>query len=167
VVTTGAAGDSFLSMRWTSTTHVALIRGVAFRFFSNGAITSTTAPRAGFRVARSFTVSDSGGAAVTPTRRDSVYPTSLFGDIRASSLAALTPGTRTPEISFYSNIISNAGTGVRSMDPSLDWGRVAAEPIVLRANEGLLFDNLVVYTTGNYFFDLRVEWSEVVAGVDL
>lgn len=182
----GLAGASpVFSFRWGDSTRACMVRRVAIT-----ARNLTTAFTAGVFLfelmqARSFTASDSGGGAVTLTgnngKRRTSMGTSLVTDMRVSTTAALTAGTRTldtpptgiirgnvpatavnyPFVGLGSANIPGASTGAYSTawqdlfrrDTSNEW------PLVYVQNEGFII-RATVPATGTWTFDVLVEWDE-------
>ncbi len=183
-----AGGSTIYSCRWGNTPNLMLVRRVAF-----DARTLATAFSAGvflfdLVVARSFTASDSGGTSILPTgnsqkRRTSMDAT-LLTDLRISSTATLTAGTRTLDASAMINVrghvpatqvnypmVNAAGvvipgaSTVAGMAVPFDlfapnW---AGEwPLVLAQNEGFII-RATVPATGTWDFSVTLEWSEVAS----
>lgn len=179
---TMAANAPLVSMRWTSTTSVAVIESIRW---SMELITQVTTEVAGFPdaeaiIARNFTVVDSGGTATTPVKMRSAMGNSAVGDLRVSTTAALTAGTRTLDgvgfafgtwpiktslASVTATYAANAIVEVGVQTPTLDlykWDRLGGHPPVLAANEGLILrQSSAGPATGTYNYIFTLEWAEV------
>ena len=139
-------------------------------------------------LARSFTASDSAGTAATLTgnnaKRRTSFGTSLVTDLRASSTATLTAGTRTLDthaIGFArgfvpatvvnyafvgNNVMNLAGASTFAYTGEyLDLYRLNHTnewPVVFVQNEGFLV-RATVPATGTWTFSVIIEWLEVAA----
>lgn len=118
--------------------------------------------------ARAFTASDSGGTAATLTGNNgklkTSFATTAVSDIRISSTATLTAGTRTldtdplgavvvPISTTASSVMASSGTVL--MDPK----NAGDYPLVLATNEGFVIQ-ATVPATGTWSFSVFVEWDE-------
>lgn len=165
----GAAAPIF-SARWTHATNLCLIKRVTLSV-AEGA-TAFTAGAALFNlfVARSYTVVDSGGTSILPSGNQSKLRTSgmgttLFGDIRLSSTATLTAGTRTldsnPIASLACGVLATAGSLILAPWAMLDQ-RPGEHPLILAQNEGIVLQ-ATVPATGTWQFGVKVDWTEITA----
>jgi hypothetical protein len=130
--------------------------------------------------ARAFTLSDSGGTAITATQTaDQALDTKqinsgaggpqslLFGgngDMRIATTATLTAGTRTlDDQALYSWIGSASAIGAASNNPDLLLGwQDATNPLTIRANEGFIITNdILLGATGVIVWNIGLEWTEV------
>lgn len=176
------------SMRWGDATRLAVILKVEIQV-----ITTTTASAASVNerqliIARSFTVADTGGTAVTLTgnnqKRRSSQGTSLVSDMRVGG--PLTAGTRTLDAAPVSTVVGWSGAlstgtviGASGSSPvgaarSTEGGGVMAKlldatngqdyPIVLAQNEGIIIRMGAAQPTGaaNQTF-FNIVWAEVNA----
>ncbi len=176
-IAAGAAADSqVFSCRWSSATKVAVITSVVVT-----GMRATTAFAAGVvdlkaTVARSFTVSASGGTALTITgnqmKLDTRFQTTAFTDMRVATTGALTAGTQTLDTQDLGRLTmhSSAGTGVAApivgeiyvpnngilfdADPAR-----GEHPLVLRENEGLVI-RATVPATGVWNLGVQLRWYE-------
>ena len=136
----------------------------------------TTAQALAFSLffARTFTAADSGGTAITKTQTldqalDRLSLQSVLfagtGDMRISSTAALTAGTRTlddqPLYSWVSGL--SATLAQASLNYPIEFGIMAAtNPIVLRQNDGLVITNdILLGAVGVIVVYVQFEWIEV------
>ena len=166
----GASAPIF-SARWTSASSLALIRAVRISLTSLG--TAFTAGVGFFDIiaARTFTASDSAGTAVLPTgnsnKRRTSFATTGFGDLRISSTATLTAGTRTLDGAALSGVrfgvtavanttmLSTAALWAPDIYVDLAW------PLVLAQNEGFII-RATVPATGTWQADIIIDWDEIV-----
>lgn len=125
--------------------------------------------------ARAYTVTDTGGTAITTTQTldqslDSKQipgQSLLFagnGDMRIATTAALAAGTRTlDDQALYTWLASSGTIGVASNNPDLYLGyQDATNPLTIRANEGIVITNdLLLGATGVVTWTIGLEWTEV------
>ena len=163
-----SAASPVYSYRWGSA-NVALIRRVAVAMSSLG--TGFTAGVGLFEMlaARSFTASDTGGTGIVPTgnsqKKRTSFGTTVVTDLRQSSTATLTAGTRTLDsqpvaaimfaVSTATNTVMLQTTNIWSqLDGSVEW------PLVLAQNEGFIL-RATVPATGTWQMRVAVEWTEL------
>lgn len=174
----GSNGQLF-SMRWTDATRLCVVTKVICT-----GVRATTAFAVGTidikaTIARSFSVSASGGTQVTLTGDNQALRTSfaasLVGDMRIASTAALTAGTQTLDSQDIGFLTTHSSGGVGSATPIIgsiyvpnngilfdaDVAR-GEHPIVLVQNEGLVV-RATVPGTGVWNLGLEIVWSEVTA----
>ena len=167
---TGAGANTpVFSLRWTSAILNALILQFQWWWFLSTAFGTAQIVDHGLYAARGFSAADSGGTALTPATNDgkkrTSYPTSLVGDIRISSTAALTAGTRTLDAKHmgargqWANAVGAAlPAGVASFNFRID----DEHPILLAQNEGIILQNLTAMgATGVIRLYVDVAWLEV------
>lgn len=164
-----AAAANIYSWRWGDATRL----GIVQRVIVDGLAGSATAFTAGFATlkmfaARSFTASDSGGTAGTLTGNNSKLRTSmgttLLTDVRISSTAALTAGTRTLDTDPMSQITWSIGVVVSV----IYLGQVVLlgedvgpmMPYVCAQNEGFVIQ-ATVPATGTWQTGVSTLWAEV------
>ena len=165
-----AAGSPIYSFRYTGT-GFAVIKRVTFSAGNAG--TGFAAGVANFSLfaARAFTASDSGGTAATLTGNNgklrTSFPTTSVGDIRISSTATLTAGTRTLDTDALAGMevgvpttanAQLAAPGALLLDPK----NAGDYPLVLATNEGFVIQ-ATVPATGTWSGDVFVEWDEYSA----
>jgi len=165
-----AAASDIFQFRWTDTSNLCVINEVALT-----GMYQTTAFTAGaglfqLTLARAFTASGTGGTAATLTGDNQALRTSmgssLVGDLRIATTAALGAGTKTYDaqpIGVYAKFILAAGNTqvfeevtLFSRDPGTE------HPIVLAQNEGFGI-RATVPATGVWTVGIRVKWAEVPA----
>lgn len=165
-----AAASPVYSVRWGDATRLALIQKI---FMSMWDITTGFAAGLGkFEVmfARGFSGSDSSGNSILPSgnmnKRRTSMGTTLFTDMRQSSTATLTAGTRTLDtnplrqvnfqVSTTANAVMLATTQVYGL--TLD----GEHPLILAQNEGIVI-RATVPATGTWGFNVALDWMEVAA----
>lgn len=116
-------------------------------------------------IARGFTVADSGGTAVVPSKNRVTFGASLVGDLRVAGAAALTPGTRTLDGSGFvaATIYTQNTAGCGETYPNIyALSRDGQYPIVLTTNEGIIFRVPTAQgAAGVVKYYISVEWVEV------
>lgn len=168
-----AANSPIVSYRWTHATNLAVIKRV--RFSAGDTSTAFTAGLILIQLfaARSFSASDTGGTAWTTSGNNgklrTSMATSLVGDIRASSTATLSAGTRTldtqPLASLSSSIVATAGTPLFTSGLNVLFEAKAGDyPFVLAQNEGFVIQ-ATVPATGTWQFSVDIQWEELSAYV--
>jgi hypothetical protein len=170
----GLAADSpILAFRWNSPL-MALVRRITVQAANH----SSTQFAEGFAliaayVARNFTVQDTGGGAVAWTVAGSgrkgqrfsasELASSTNGEIRASTTAALSAGTRTLDTNPFAAIVGHAGavpnTSLFNGEGVVWDAPYGRQPIELRANEGIILQ-ATVPATGTWKFKVGLEWDE-------
>jgi len=180
------AGSTIYSIRWGDATRAMLLRRLSMVARNAGTAFAAGVFNFELVVARSFTASDTGGTNLTPTgnsqKRRTSFGTTLITDIRTSSTATLTAGTRTLDVQTH-NLIRGmvpatavnypfVGKGVGNLPGasinafSLDWQDLFSTdvsnewPLVFVQNEGCII-RATVPATGTWEFGVLVEWSEV------
>lgn len=172
LLTGGAANAPIFSCRWTQTLYQAVIESLSVSATITTAFTAAQPVDAEAIIARSFTVADSTGTAITLTgdaqKNDKRQAASLFADMRvAGAGGGLTAGTRTLDgAGIASGVIpqTNAlGTGAQI--PLIAANPYDAPVCVLSANEGLIVRIPTAQGAAGvvrYYVDLV--WREVLNG---
>lgn len=164
-----AANANVFAFRWTHATNLCIMRRVRLSAANAG-----TAFAAGVGIfnmfpARTFTASASGGTAGTLTGNNGKLRTSmattLVGDVRISSTAALTAGTWTLDTdaigALSTGILATAGATL--IAPSdLFYHADNEYPLVLAQNEGFTIQ-ATVPATGTWTFSVQAEWEELAS----
>lgn len=173
-----AANGEILQFRWTDASRFAVIESIEFT-----GMRATTAFAAGAidikaTIARSWSANGSGGTALTLTGDNQALRTSmgttLVGDMRIATTAALGAGTKTLDSQDIGFISTHSSGGWSSATPiigsvflphtdlwSADVGR-GEHPIVLAQNEGIVV-RLTVPATGIWNASVEMRWCEVAA----
>lgn len=165
-----AAASPIVSFRWT-TTNICIVRRIDLALISLG--TGFTAGTALLEcvAARTFSASDTGGTAATLTGNNNKMRTSFgtttVGDLRMSSTATLSAGTRTLDaqpfainrfgITVTTNAVMLATTPV--FYPQVGNGEY---PLTLAQNEGFII-RATVPATGTWTGDVTIQWDEVTS----
>lgn len=120
-------------------------------------------------MARSFSASDTGGTAGTLTTNNGKLRTSFattgVSDLRISSTATLTAGTRTLDAQPIASVEFAVPTSIDAdllPTTNLFLAEFGQSPIVLAQNEGFVIQ-ATVPGTGTWVFSARVIWDEVSA----
>jgi len=173
LVVTQAANGTLFSFRWTDAAKLCVIQSIRLEVQQTAAATATIAPVFEVYTARSFSVSDSAGTALTLTgnsfKKRTTMATTAVGDVRKSAVAAgLTAGTRTLDgdailqlgtVQTITNV--NGTTYVKE----LDMKNGNTHPLVLAQNEGFIVrgPTVVFGAAGTANLVVEVEWAEVTA----
>ena len=169
-ITTLAAGAPIFSFRWApGTGAVCVVKRISVGFVCTTAFGAAQQMGFGVYAARSFSGSDSGGTAITLTGNNNKYRTQLAStqmtDVRVSTTAALTAGTRTLDANaFGSNYFWVPGLGTSLLQTDLISYDANDYPIVLANNEGLVITNQILMgATGVGNAVINIEWFETAA----
>lgn len=166
-----AANSPVFSFRWGDATRFALLKRVLLSLACD--TTAFGTPGAGvfnMFIARSFSVADTGGGSVLPTGsfnklRTTGMGTTLASDIRISSTATLTAGTRTKDSfaagSLVTGFPNTAGIQILAPTPIFDQ-RPGEHPLMLAQNEGFVIEASVP-VTGTWKFAVKVDWVEIAS----
>src|SRR3990167_622382 len=171
-----AANAEVFQFRWTADANLAIIQEIsitgmrATTAFAVGAIDIKAT------VARAYTVVGSGGTALTLTTEEATLRTnmgtSLVGDARVATTAALTAGTHTLDTQDLGRITTHSSGGVGAATPIIGSIYLPATtlfkadlasgefPLVLADNEGFVV-RADVPGTGVWNLGIRVKWAEV------
>lgn len=164
-----AAGSEIFQFRWTSTAASAVIRSI--RISAGTTATAFTAGVVTFDavIARAFSAAGTGGGAATITTNNAKlrtsFPTTLMGEVRTATTAALGAGTKTLDAQAFAGItvgvVATAGTTILAptylFSPTVD----AQQPLVLAASEGFVV-RATVPATGTWTGSVTVDWMESV-----
>lgn len=147
---------------------IAIVKRVTINVYTRD--TAFTAGDGIFRLfaARSFTASDSGGTAATLTTNNgklrTSFATTAVSDIRISSTAALTAGTRTLDATALATAtvpVAGTVTYTKLVDDLILWSKPTAGdyPLAVATNEGFVI-SATVPATGTWSASVTVEWAE-------
>lgn len=166
-----AAGANVFSWRWGDATRLGIVQKVVLEGLS-GSGTAFAAGLGSVRMfaARSFSASDTGGSAGTLTGNNSklrtAMGTTLLTDVRISSTAALSAGTRTLDTDAMAQISLSFGiiVSVQYLNNVVLFGEdVGPEmPYVCAQNEGFVLQ-ATVPATGTWQFGVGCRWAEVAS----
>lgn len=164
----GAASE-ILQFRWTDATRAAYVRQVIVSMTSLG--TGFTAGVGLFEmlVARSFTVAGTGGGTLTLAALQKMatsFGSSLVGEIRIATTAALGAGTKTLDTYAIASLgwvipvtVSYQCLPTASLfTPDLG---ASEHPLILKTNEGFVV-RCTMPATGTWAARLIVSWSELL-----
>lgn len=163
-----AAQSPVYSIRWADLTRFALIQNVYISMCSLGTAFTAGIGRFELMFARSFTANDSGGNSILPAgsmnKKRTNMGTTLFTDMRQSSTATLTAGTRTLDTTALKQVYFAIGSVVNTVylvtNPFWSLQIDGNHPIILAQNEGLVI-RATVPATGTWQFNVGLEWMEV------
>ena len=164
-----AANSDIFQFRWTDSTRLCAIYEVSLVGMYQ--LTGFTAGAGLFRmnIARSFSASGTGGTAATLTGDNQALRTSmgtsLVGDLRIATTAALGAGTKTYDsqsVGVYNKfILASANTQVFD-EFKLWYTNPGDHPIILAQNEGFGI-RATVPATGTWVVGVSVKWAELTA----
>lgn len=165
-----AAESEVLQFRWTDATRFAAITKVVFD--GGGDVTTgfaATFYRFSTYVARAFSAAGTGGTAATITGNNAKlrtsFGTTLLGETRVASTAALGAGTKTLDTQAIGAATGSLTTTAGASMPGFvmfDATGGFAHPIVLAQNEGLAI-KATVPATGTWTASFTICWSELTA----
>lgn len=144
-----AANGPVWSLRYApGTGKVLMIKNIMVGFGTTTAFTAAQAVGYDLFFARSFTASDSGQTAATLTGDNGKHRTSLdtsgITDLRISTTAAITPGTRTLDTQPIGFVVGTSnGVGTSMLAQAMLAGTAGEHPIILANNEGLVIQNAI------------------------
>lgn len=178
-----AAGAVVYSMRWSDATRFAVLTKLKTRFlpltpFTAATLTDHSSFDAYF--GRSFSASHTGGTAITPTGNNAKMRTnmgtSLLGDLRIATTAALGGGTITVDAFPFAqsirkgNRVNPAAATEEVIMPNMDGMEMDFDmgggdhPVVLAQNEGVVIRNRTVWpAAGTGILTVLAAWAEVPA----
>lgn len=143
-----AAAGPIVSLRWSDTASEFMVKEVRITAVITTAFTTAQPVDYDLIIARNFTVADTGGNAVTPIvtgnqllRSKWMNPQSRLADLRDSSGAALTAGTRTLDAQALKMAAITQTNGLGSggtMQILYKHDKMAGHPLMLQYNQGLI-----------------------------
>jgi hypothetical protein len=150
-----AANGELFQFRWTDATRLCIVQKVLISAGANVAATAAGLVNLDLTIARSFTAAGTGGTAATITGNNQKtrtnMGTTLLGEARCATTAALGAGTKTLDSQSIGNVAIGIGTGAITTTHNLqlidkiDLLEVDADlsmhPIVLTQNEGFVIKN--------------------------
>lgn len=173
IAATLAANSPLFSFRWGDATRKAVIHSISAGIIVDGTITTAVAMILEAMFARSFTVADTGGTALTLTgnngKEETAFGTTLASDIRMATTGTLTAGTRTLDTQGFGIVVGGSGTTAGALtaipvQPLYNPVPGVEHPIVLTQNEGFIIKNSVAGpATGTFRLAVAVAWSEVAS----
>lgn len=172
LATVVAANGSIFSFRNISS-NLIIVRRVGVGYICTTGYTAAQSVQIGLMVERNWLTSDSGGTAIALTGNNGKYRTSLATptsmDVRISTTAALTAGSRTSDANYLAVVGGwcPAATTGNIIPPSLNnlfSQDTGDHPLVLSQNEGFTIRNIVLggaAGVGNFY--VNVEFAEVAS----
>jgi len=163
-----AANSPIYSFRWSNTAFNAIVRRVRMQAWSLGTGFTAGLALVDMFVCRGWTVSDTGGTIDTLTGDNgnlrSAMPPTLLAELRHSSTATLTAGTRTKDTQPVESMTYGITTAINtpfSVTATKLFERLGAEhPFVCANNEGFTIQ-ATVPATGTWSWWITSEWDEV------
>lgn len=170
------ANTELVQFRWSDASRYAVIRKirlsacVSTTFFANGVPWQVDLVKC-----HTWTGAGSGGTAAgilggLKKRQNMGASLVLAGDIRVSSTAGLTAGTKvldgTPLGVIVAPCPTAAPNGTMVADDTVLWQSEAHDgehPLVLHQNEGFVIRNVAIQALGVWQFRVQIDWAEVDA----
>ena len=167
---TATAGHIFAA-RWAQATKLALITNLRAKFVTVTGFTAAQEIGIDAFIARSYTASHSAQTALTlsgnAAKKRSSYSSTGFADIRISNTGPLTAGTHTLDpnpfaAGFAKEMATGAAVPTSFCELSFSLGDLAAHPIVLSENTGIVIRNVIALAAGaTARFTVEMDWLEV------
>jgi hypothetical protein len=168
-----AAAGPVWSCRWTVNNELCVVKRITLSMGATVAFTTAQWLAFGLFRATAWTVADSGGTAATLTtyngQHDTKYIPSVMGDMRIGTTGVITAGTRT--VDAQPLVVSSPWATTAVVGSANYWDFVfsyddAAQPLILRQNEGLILQNqLVMGAAGVVRLHVSLQWDEVASSV--
>jgi hypothetical protein len=166
-----AANAPIYAFRWTSSTMLGIVRRVRISAWTLGAGFAAGIATFDMYRAMSWTVADTGGVIDTLGLDNgnlrTAMPSTVLSEIRHSSTAALTAGTRALDGQPTDFLFGVAPTSAFSQfihpgiaGPLFNKAGASDHPLVLVQNEGFVIQ-ATVPATGTWSFAITSEWDEV------
>lgn len=168
------AGSELFQFRWTDATKLAVLLRCSVSVGLSVAASAAGVVDRQLIKATGWTASGTGGTAIaTPSKRRTSFPTSVAGDIRIASTAALGAGTKTLDGTGYGIAVSGLGTapitsqGGNQVLPKVDLYNILScleYPPVFVQNEGAVVRMSNAQPTGSTLFTfVDFTWAEVTS----
>lgn len=173
-----AANAELFQFRWTDATRLCVVHKILISAGANVAATAAGLVTLEAAIARSWSAAGTGGTAATLTGNNQKTRTSmgttLLGEARCATTAALGAGTKTLDTQGIGNLTFGIGTGAitvaadLSLFPKTDLLEMDANephPVVLAQNEGFVIRNGATAWPAAMTWGLGVSivWAEVAA----
>jgi len=168
-----AANSPLFSFRWTDATRKCVLTDLQVGIIVDGTITTAVAMALEAVIARSFTVSDTGGTTLTIAgnngKMQTTMASTLTGDARIASTGTLSAGTRTLDAQGFGMAIGGSGTtagaGTALAMTSIYRPIAGVEPpVVFDQNEGFIIRNMLTGpASGTWRFAVMAAWAEVAS----
>lgn len=163
-----AAAGAVFSFRNTGT-NLMMIRRITVGFVTTTAFTAAQGLQYGLVKASGFTVSDSGGTALYTAgankHRLSFTNITSAPDIRISTTAALTAGTRTLEAQPLATVCGSSTTVGTGLTTTALFSHDAGDyPLIIAQNEGFIVTNAqAMGAAGVINLQVNIEYAEVTS----
>ena len=173
------ANSELFQFRWTDATRLCAVQKVLISAGANVAATAAGLVNLDLVIARSWSAAGTGGTAATITGNNAKtrtnMGTTLLGEARCATTAALGAGTKTLDSQAIGNVFIGIGTGAITVSHRLqlvdkiDMMEIDADmsthPVVLAQNEGLVIRNGATAWPAamTWGFSVTVVWAEVTA----
>lgn len=174
-----AANGELFQFRWTDATRLCVVQKVLISAGANVAATAAGLVNLDLTVARNWTAAGTGGTAATITGNNQKVRTSmsttLLGEARCATTAALGAGTKTLDSQSIGNVFIGIGTGAITaavklgLVDKIDMLEVDADnsqhPLVLGQNEGFVIKNGATAWPASMTWGMSVTvvWAETTA----
>ena len=174
-----AANAELFQFRWTDATRLCVVQKVILSAGANVAATAAGIVNLDTVVARGWSAAGTGGTAATITGNNQKTRTSmgttLLGEARCATTAALGAGTKTLDSQSIGNVCVGIGTGAITTSHRLqliekvDMMEIDADmsihPVVLAQNEGIVIKNgaTIWPATMTWGMSVTIVWAEVAA----
>jgi len=175
-----AANAELFQFRWTDATRFAVVQKILIGAGANVAATGAALVTLEATIARSWTVAGTGGATATLTAnnqkvRTTGMGTTLLGEVRIATTAALGAGTKTLDSQGVGNKTLGIGTGAITTSHRLDLMEKtdllevdadgSVHPLILAQNEGFVIKNGATAWPAamTWALGVTVVWAEVTA----
>jgi hypothetical protein len=175
-LTTGlSADDPVFGMRWTDSTNTCAIKYLRVRMAVITGFTAAQQLAFKARVARAWSVTDTGGTSVTLSTNNGKLRTAnastLFAaaSVLIATTGTLTAGTRTLDAQAFltghgKTLAAAATVQDANIESVFDATGPNSDPIILVANEGIVITNTVAQgAAGTVVWSVDVAWSEHVS----
>lgn len=171
------AGSELFQFRWTDATRLCMVQKVLISAGANAAATAAGLVNFDLFIARSWSAAGTGGTAATLTGNNqkvrSTMGTTLLGEARCATTAALGAGTKTLDAQPIGNVFAGIGTGAITTALNLNFidkidlleidADMSIHPIVLTQNEGLVIRTSAAAAMPagmTWGFSVTVVWCE-------
>lgn len=173
-IAAGTASAGFLfAFRWAQLTQICVINKLRVRWYTNAGFTAAQLVGISAYIGRGYTVSSSGGTAITGSAsamaKRASYGNSNVADARVSTTAALTAGTVTLDpqpiaIGYAREMAAAATLPGQVISLSYEWDQGQSMPIQLTQNTGIIVRNEVLMGAGGTArVVVELDWSECTA----
>lgn len=170
VAAAGAAAGFVFAQRWGNTAGVfQRLRQAQIGMAVTTGFTAAQLVGYDFAIGRSYTVSSTGGTAITLTGNNTKLlqnaDTTRLTDARIALAVALGAGTVTPDAALIGidSVWSLAGIAGAGLNHSYDFSDADGGGLFLEQDEGIILRNLVALgAAGTVQFYVELEWDEVL-----